>query len=232
MALLYRIDSSRRTFAEHWRIQWPRVDGFLIVACCKLLGMPGRCTFGIRRPEELHIHDPSDVPRAVRERLADPVEACEDLGMAFQFYASVDALVGSAVKGYTAAMLDAEGRFWATAIAVVVRRGNNERVQQVRFSCFSRLRDGRYAVTSDHVWRMTPHPGDLPEFLDGALPDAVVAAHSRRIDEPALGPVEVREDELAGVILDREQRHVDHQVERGVYVPMTQDEIDRITGRC
>jgi hypothetical protein len=86
-------------------------------------------------------------------------------------------------------------------------------------------------VTSDHVWRITPHPDDLPVFLTGAPPDAVVARHSRRIDEPGLRPVGVQEDELAGVILGREQRHVDCQVERGVYVPMTEEETDRITAK-
>jgi hypothetical protein len=231
MAVLYKVDSRRRTFAEHWRIHRPNVHGFLVAAFCKLLDIPQRCTFGIRRPEELDLHEPSDVPRAVRERLADTVAACEDLGLDFQFYASVDATVNTRVKAYTAAMLDAQGLIWASAIATLLRGGSNERVQTVKLNCFSRLPDGRYVVTSDHVWRTTPHPGDVPVFLPGASPDAVVAAHYRRIHEPAQRPVGVREDELAGVILGREQRHVDYQVERGLYVPMTEEEIDRITGR-
>jgi hypothetical protein len=231
MDLLYKVDSRRRTFAEHWRIQWPKVDRFLVAAFCKLVGIPQRCTFGIRRPEALDLHEPSEVPRTVRERLASTIGACAELGLAFQLYASVDATVGSRVKAYMAAMLDAEGLMWASAIAARVKRGSNERVQPVKLTCFSRLPDGRYVVTSDHQGKLTPHAGDLREHLVGRPPDAVVARHYRRIDEPALRPVAVRPDELAGVILEREQRHVDHQVERGVYVLMTEEEIDRITAR-
>lgn len=231
MALLYKVDSRRRTFAEHWRLQWPNVDRFLVAAFCKLLGIPQRSTFGIRRPEELYLHELSEVPGAVRERLADTVEACADVGLAFQFYASIDATVGTRVKAYLAAMLHVEGLIWASAIVALVRSGYIERVHPAKLTCFSRLPDGRYVVTSDHRWKLTPHPGDLVEYLDGSPPDVVVARHYERIDEPALRPVGVREDELAGVILQREQRHVDYQVERGVYVPMTEEEIDRIAGR-
>jgi hypothetical protein len=230
MAVLYKVDKRKRTYGELWRIQWPHVDGFLIAALCKLLGIPQRCTFGIRRPEVLHQHEPRDVPRLVRQRQADMIRACEELDFAFQFFAS-DALVGARVKAYTAAMLHAEGLIWATAITALVGAGGNERAQPTRFNCFSRLPDGRHVVTSDHVWRLTPNPADLPEFLVGAPPDAVVARHDERIAESSLRPVGVREDELAGVILSREQRHVDYQVVRGVYVPMTEEEIDRIGGK-
>src|SRR5262249_52797140 len=147
---------------EHWRIQWPNLSSFLVAAFCKLLDIPQRCTFGIRRPEELHLYEPSEVPRSVRERLANTVWACEDLGLDFQFYASVDAMVGGRVRAYTAAMLDPDGRMWASAIALV-RRGNDEREEPVKFTCFSRLPGGRHVVTSDHRWKLTPHPDDVRE---------------------------------------------------------------------
>jgi hypothetical protein len=230
-ALLYKVDGRRRPFAEHWRIQWPRLDRFLVAALCKLLGIQRRCTFGIRRPEGLNLHRAPEVPEAVRGRLANAVRACEGLGLAFQFYASVDATVGTRFKAYTAALLHADGLFWATAIALLLRGRRIERTRPATFTCFSRLPDGRYVVTSDHYWKLTPHPGDLTEHLDGAPPAAVVDRHRRRIHDPALRPVAVREEELAGVILGREQRHVDYQIERGVYVPMTGEEIEYVTGK-
>jgi hypothetical protein len=36
---------------------------------------------------------------------------------------------------------------------------------------------------------------------------------------------------LAETILIREQRHVDYQIERGVYVPMTEVEVEQIRGK-
>jgi hypothetical protein len=230
MSVLYKVDNRKRTFAEHWRLHRPNLPGFLVAAVCKLLGVTQPCTFGIRRPTVLNRHEPDELPRLVRERLTDTVRACTDLGLAFQFYGSVEATVGTRVKAYTAALLHAEGLFWATGIAVLVRGGGAERVPSVKFTCFSRLADGRYIVTSDHVWKLTPHPGDLVVFVSGAPPAAVAERHARRIESPEMRPLTVRADELANVILEREQRHVDYQVIRGVYVPMTAAEVDRVAG--
>jgi hypothetical protein len=231
MSVYYKVDSRKRTYAEHWRIQWPNLEAFLVAAFCKLLGIRQRHTFGMRRPESLDLHEPSAVPRLVRDRLADIIRECDDLDLPFQFYSSVDVMIGSRVKAYTAAMLHPQGLCWATAIAVLVRGKNGEEVRPVRFNCFSRLPDDRYVVTSAHEWRITPHPDDLLEHLVGAWPDAVVARHLVRIEEPALRPLAVRQGELDQVILTREQRHVDYQVERGVFVPMTPEEVERATGR-
>ena len=231
MTALYKVDSTKRTFAEHWRIQWPNVGGFVIVAVSKLLGVPRPCTFGIRRPDALVLHKPTSVPRPVRESFADAIAACEERGLIFQFYSSCDAVIGARIKAYSAAMLDQEGHVWATAITTAPLRGSSGRAGRAKFSCFSRLPDSTYVVTTDHLWRITPHPGDLVEYVVGAPPDVIVARHYRRIDEPALPVLSVGEDELADLLLSREQRYVDHQVRRGVFVPMTQEEIDRLTAR-
>jgi hypothetical protein len=231
MGVLYKVDTRKWTYAEHWRIQWPNLDGFVVAALAKLLGVPRRCTFGIRRPETLDMHEPSVVPCLVRERLANTIGACADLGLSFQFYATVDVMVGKRVQAYMAAMVCESGLLWATAMVVLQGGGGTERVGPVKFNCFSRLPDGAYVATSDHVWRLTPHPDDLAEFVVGAPPDVVLARHEQRIEEPGQTPVRVWPYELPQVLLSREQRHVDYQVKRGVYVPMTAKEVWRITNR-
>jgi hypothetical protein len=223
--VLYKVDSRKRTFAEIWRIHRRNLGGFLIAAVCKVLGIQQSYSFGIRRPESLRLHEPSDVPRSVRDLLAPTVRACEELDLAFRFYATTDAVVGSAVKVYMAALLHTEGLIWANAMATLFHR--TQQVRLAGFNCMSRLPDGRFLATSDHVWKLTPHPGDLAEFLSGAAPDAVLARHYQRTEAPGVSPLPVREDELAGILLAREQRHVDYAVERGVYVPMTGEEIER-----
>jgi hypothetical protein len=231
MGVLYKLDSTRRNFGELWRIHRPNLLGFLAVAAHKLLGIPRYHAFAVRRPNSLHLHEPAEVPRPVRERLEGPIQACEGFDFALRFFATVDATVGGFVKAYMAALLHEEGRVWAVAITAMVWRGGNERVRPAHLTCFSRLPDGRYVVTSDHTWKSEPQPDDRPEFLAGASPEAVVARHFDRIDELEPEPVVVREGDLAGLILAREQRHVDYQVRRGVYVPMTAEEVERLTAR-
>jgi hypothetical protein len=135
-------------------------------------------------------------------------------------------MVGAFVNGYQGIMLHAGGLVWANAIVAAV----GGRANPPHFNCFSRLPDGRSVVTSDHRWKLRPQPDDLPEFLPGATVGTVVTKHLTRIEE--LGPVRVRADELAGLILAREQRHVDLGVEWGVYVPMTPEEVEELTGEA
>jgi hypothetical protein len=221
--MIYKVDSRRRTYAELWR-QAPNLRGFFRVALGKLLGVQQPCTFGIRRPEALNRHTAPEVPAPVRQRLEPVLAKCMELNMPFQFYATVDATIGSQAKAYMATVLHADGSTWASATTVVVRN----RTRPAMFNCFSLLHDGRYVVTSDHAWKLAPHPGDLVERLVGAPPEAVEARHSERLAEPGRRAVHVRPEELERTILTREQRHVDYQIERGVYVPMTEDEFERI----
>jgi hypothetical protein len=100
-------------------------------------------------------------------------------------------------------------------------------VRPAKFSCCSLLSDGNYVVTTDHDWKVTPNPGDRREQLVGAPPGAVVARHRACLG--GLRPVAVRAEGLAEAILAREQRYVDRMIERGVYVPMTGEEIERVS---
>jgi hypothetical protein len=224
----YTVDSTKRTYGEHWRIQSPSVAGFLVAALCKLLGVRLSHAFAIRRPDVLNVHATPEVPLSVRRQLADHIAECEDVGLTLQFYATVDAVIGSRAKAYLAALLDADRLSWATAMTVLIRSSGRERVQPAKLTCFSLLPDGQYLVTTDHRWKLEPHPGDLVDFLAGARPEVIVAAHRRRARGSDTQLVTVREEALADVILGREQRHVDWQIERGVYVPMTGEEIERV----
>jgi hypothetical protein len=222
----YTVDSTKRTYGEHWRIQSPNLQRFLVAAFCKLLGIRQRHRFAIRRPDALNIHATPDIPRLVRQELAGKVTACEDLGLAFQFYGSVDATIGTRAKAYLAALLDEDRQSWASVLTALIWGTHADRVQPAKLSCFSLLPDGTYLVTTDHVWKLVPHPGDLVEYVVDA-PEAVVAAHRRRLSGLNSAPVIMREEALADAILAREQRHVDRQVQRGVYVPMTGEEIEQ-----
>ncbi len=97
-ALLCRVDDRRRTFAELWRSHRLRVGAFRAAAARKLLGVPPRRTFGIRSPERLDLHEPSEVPQVVREPPAVVVGACVGTGLAFRIFAAVDAAVGVPAK--------------------------------------------------------------------------------------------------------------------------------------
>jgi hypothetical protein len=135
MNALYKVDSRNRTFGELWRIHCPDLFGFLVVAFCKLLRIPFSHGFGIRRPEQLNLHEPAALPPLVRDRFAKALWRDEDLGLDLQFYYSVDCMVGSSVKAYAAILLDTEGLFWVAALTVTKWDGGPARY--VEFNCLS-----------------------------------------------------------------------------------------------
>jgi hypothetical protein len=227
---IYKVDSRNQTYGELWRTHRPRVNSFLVVALCKLLRIPMHYGFGIRRPEAIHRLEPAALPPLVLKRLEPVVRACAGPDLALQFYGSSETGVNARAKGYTAALLDADGLFWAQAVTALSWSRGVERVTPLKFVCYSLLTDDRYVVTSGHEWTWKPLAGDRAEFLAGAAPEVVVALHRRRIAQPVLRLVAVRPDELEQVMQDRNQLYFDRQVERGVYVPMTAKELRRLNG--
>lgn len=222
METIYRVDSRRRTYGELWR-QAATTKGFLTAALGKLMGIQQPCKFGVRRPKRLEIHE--YVPDTVEARLAPTISTCDDLNLPFQFYASIDAMIGGTTKAYLVAMLHTDYSTWATAMTALVKG----KATPTKFNCFSLLQDGRYVVTSDHKWKLVKHPQDIVVQIPDASPVEVERRHNERMAEWRAEIV--RPEQLQQAILTREQRHVDYQIERGVYVPMTTEEIERIVRR-
>jgi hypothetical protein len=217
----YRLDGQALTYAEYWRMS-SRVPPFLIAAVRKALHVPVRFSFSIPRPSALHILQPGDIPGWVRRKWQAAVEACQDRGLALRFCHTVP-LLETNREGYGAWFLSVDG-LTAAALASARTHGRDG----TSFACCSRLPEGGCFVTSDQRRKLEPHPDDEIVRFPGADPSEIVDRHLQAMREPGRRFVRMEELDFPRLVLEREQRHVDFHIVRGVYVRMTEEEIDRI----
>jgi hypothetical protein len=220
MTEYYRLNGQALTYAEYWRMS-PGVFAFAVAALLKLLHCPLRFTFSIPRLEALTFLEPADIPEWVRDRWQEAVEVCQDEGLRLQFCYTTPVLERGRAA-YAGSFLHPEGHVAAAAIAV-----RHARRTQVAFSCLTRLPGGRWLITSDQPAKMEPHPDDVIVRLVGADPDDVLDRHLEEVRALERPPLRIDPGEWPRLVLEREQRHVDFHIVRGVYVPMTEEEVEQ-----
>src|SRR5262249_24924469 len=91
----------------------------------------------------------------------------------------------------------------------------------------SKLEDGLIVSTINN-YALRPLPDVESVLLRGADLGRLLAGHRRRLtrfEEQGRSPVALKPAQLPGLIREREKIHFDFHSNRGVYVPMTADEI-------
>lgn len=224
-ATYYKLHGGRLTVAEYWRI-CSRWQGFLYAVALKPFG-GFRFTFSIARPEEPNIVRLDDLPAAVRDRLRDPVEGFERAGLKLVFYQRPLVLERDRL-GAGAVLLGHGGE----VIGMVALAGHRGR-WATELNCTTHLTGGRECVstTSRERFRVLPH---ITAFrYPGLKPEALCDRHREnlaRMETAGHFPTRFTREQLPRVILEAQQRYVDFHAARGVFVPMTEEEIDRLRG--
>jgi hypothetical protein len=221
MTEYYRLNGQTLSYAEYWRMS-PGIFAFAMAALLKLLHCPVNFAFSIPRPEALTFMEPADIPGWVQKRWQRAVETCQDWGLQLQFCYTLPVLERHR-EAYAASFLSGDGLVGAAVCAAATRV-----LSRTTFSCLSRLRGGYALITTDQRKQLEPHPDDQIVRLPGAAPDVILERHLRELGEPERTPWPVNGAEWPQYVLEREQRHVDYHIVRGVYVPMTAAAIERI----
>lgn len=116
-----------------------------------------------------------------------------------------------------------------TAVSVVYARcvrGETETEMTV-FGFNTMLMDDTYVMTSGNKRLMNKPASFLVEFMQGAPPKDVYERHRERVEQSREGPRKVRtDDDLERLVLNCENAETDFNIERGVFVRMTRDEIE------
>lgn len=219
----YKVHGGRLSFAEYWRMS-PDPFTFLLCAGMKLFGgMP--FNFSIPRIGELHYLDEADLLRAAAKKMRGPIKRLQDAGFTLKFHFESPVLEDHRLG--VAAVLLADDRQTYALVMYARDRGN----EQTHVSCVSRFADGGRCVATTQKKAMKPDPESRVARYPGAAADDLYDRHrdDLRAWEDEGHRVERLDDAaLAAVVLEAEQRHVDFHAARGVYVPMTRAEINRI----
>jgi hypothetical protein len=219
----YKVHGGRLSFGEYWRM-CPDPFTFLMAAGMKLFGgMP--FNFSIPRIDELHYLVEDELLKSAVKKFKGPVRQLQDLGFAHKFYHEMPVLEDHRIG--LAAVLLAEDRRTFGVVMYARERAN----EQLQITCATRFTDDTFGSTTTQKKAMKPVPENKVARHPGARADDLYDFHQEHLrewEDEGLQPVKLDDAKLAASVLKGEQRHVDFHAERGVYVPLSKAEINRI----
>jgi hypothetical protein len=227
MTTYYRVDGRKLTFGEYWRMS-PDAFSFLIVAGMKLIGMPLKFNFAIPRPDRLFLVDFDELPKPARIGMKPLIRGAEKAGMELVFCHRL-AVPEPHRLGAAALLIDE-----SCETGLMVIYGKDRAAEENQMSCASRFADDTLAVTTTMKKTMVPVPDMQVERYPGASPATLIKRHREHMEKlegEGLVPVPINPDRYEEFVLECELRYVDFHISRGVFVPMTDEELDEISGK-
>jgi hypothetical protein len=202
--------------------------GIGIFACAlklfRILG-PDTGGFGFRAlGDRLDRLDHDDLPGRVVRACGGYRAKLRKLGFVPGFAYSLEAY--GSQEGHAMAFRHKDGS--AAAVIVYARCVRNDTETQTTVFGFSTpLSDHTYLMTSGNKRLMNKPEHFLCEYYPGKPPVDVWDKHLARVDAADARPRKVRtDDDLAALILDVENTEAEWNLDRGVFVKMTRDEIE------
>lgn len=226
MTAFYRVDGAKLTYAEYWRMS-PDPFSFLVAAGMKLVGFPIRFNFAIPRPDRLFVVEFDELPAAARHGLKPAVGAAEKAGLRLVFCHRL-AVPEPTRLGTAALFLDDDNE-----TSLMAMYGQQGEQREVHATCASRFADGSLCTTTTMKKTMVPAPDQDIERYPGADTAALYARHRDHLGRLAgrgLLPVALDPGRHEEFVLACELRYVDFHIGRGVFVPMTDAEVDAVSG--
>jgi Zn-dependent protease len=228
----FRTENRRLTFRECWWLApgW-RV---LFLWIPKVLRIPLELGAGLPapRPFEERWVDPASLPPEVREVLDVKARGLMKLGFDLCHY---HVLVGSLMTSESGGcyMVHASGEIVAT-ILFARNYADNGSTNEGEVTAFLTPKlDGSMLITTNQAQKLESSPANEVLHQPGAFAETLLASHQERLAAVrALGkllPRRITETpELAQLVDAHEQRSFDFHVRRGVWVPMTAPQVERM----
>lgn len=221
----YRLHGGRLTLTECWCLARSWGAFFKLLAWRPFGGYPFR--FSIVRPDVLHRIDPEELPGGFRDRFLGLMAAVEKAGLQRMFVQRTHTLERSRV-GAGAVFLDPTGTVIGTAACAHTGRSMEGEV-----TLTTHFTDGTAGVTTTARRLYRPQPHHLIYRHPRLSPARLLERHHQyRVYWEREGklPQSFHAGELPGVILAARQRYIDFYVAEGLFVPMTDEEIEQARG--
>lgn len=223
MTAWYKTDINRLTYRELWHLSRRSLHPFAQAVRRKWFNAQWPVNFGLPDPGTLHRIDLQSIPDRPRDLLAAIISQVERHRFRLAFCHHRINLGDS--RGYSAVLISADGMTLGNAVWA-----KSCGAEEAVFALGSRL-DGRRLLTSSEPQRIDSPPEFDEWHLPGKSIDELVAIHNQRLDR--LGRQRVLpavESEIEARIIENQQLTHAFQLARGFYVPMTEEEIERLSG--
>lgn len=223
MTVWYKVDHNRFMYRELWRLSGRRLWPFALAVYRKWFNVQMPATSGFAISESLELVDLQLLPDRPREVLVALISQIERNGLRFVFCLKCPELGG--FDGFTAVLISADGMVLGNANWTKVHGAETASFVLGSRSGVRRLLTGNEAHGAD-----SPPQFDI-WHLPGKSIDELVAIHAKRLDRLGRDRVLLAtEADIVPRILENQKRHQAFNVARGVYVRMTQEEVDRLSG--
>ncbi len=214
----FRTDTTRLTFRELWRIS-SRLPVSLAACLKKVLGLRHPARWAVCHEDAIRVVPASEILEPV-------VEEFQRLGARLVFY-HTGATVGN-LEAFAAVLLPSEHD--AVILVTWVRaQFSGPGKESSGYVVTSHLQDGTFLSTTNHPRRLNTPPEYRVLRLRDGTPSAVFRRHQHALGEAESSAIRVRNDEEAkNMILEIKHRTFQWHVARGVWVPLTHEELARL----
>jgi hypothetical protein len=224
----YKLDSRRLSLAECWRLS--PGPGFLLLLLLKLLRVPLPTRIAFAYPERILEADPSELDLdGRRQRLAGDLSTLEAAGVRLDFLYKQHTINpdGSVLA---AALFSDDGRTAASLMDIVTHAyGITKRDKRLTF--VSPLSGGRYLTTTNDRKGLDTAPEFLVEIVRSRKAARVLERHRLRLLGPEGATASLLDrGEHRQFVLRLEQQLFEHQRQRGLFVEMSQRQVQRLRG--
>jgi hypothetical protein len=221
----YQLLSTKLNLREYRRISKSWFE-LLIGVCLKFLRIRLPSTFAFADTGGFQRITPQQLSVRVRDKIkpiADQALAL-NLNYAFSYWLHT---VGT-VEGAAATFLSGDGRSFL--LIAYVRNWTQAVVnEKASFAFVSQLANGTAIATSGDKGDLDPPPHILGESNPGMAMPELFQRHLTRLSSVASSVVTIHDsDELELLLRGYEQKHFAFNVERGVYVPVSNGEVARL----
>jgi hypothetical protein len=222
----FKSNAGRMGYRELFRVAGS--PGIGVLACVlklfRIIG-PENDGYGMRSlGDSLQRLDFDELPRQVSKATAGYWSKLEKLGFLPVFAYTIETF--GCQEAYGQVFRSKDG---ITAVSIAYARcvkGPTETETTV-FGFNTMLTDDTYIMTSGNKRLMNKPATFSCEFMPGASPQAVLERHLERVERAEAQPRKIKtEGDLERLVLNCENEETDFNIERGVYVRMSREEIE------
>ena len=223
MTVWYKVNPNRFSYRELWRMSGRGLWPFAKAAWRKWFDVQLPPTSGFAVPEALEFVDLDSLPDRPRYLLRRLISAIEAKGFRFLFCHRPPRL--GDLEVYVALLIGADGLSLASAGCMKIGAAVG-----TSLTLGSRTQTRRLITDSEPLIVNPPPDFDI-WHLPGKSIDDLFLAHSRRLDRAGRENILPATDaDVVARMVENQARYREFNLARGVHVPMTQAEVDRLSG--
>lgn len=204
-----------------------------LIKCLSPFGYAAGPTIPVPRPQRLIPLAWDDFPPHVRQQIEPWITQAVASGFSPGLFYTLPML--GRQEAFCGVLLDAEGCLLASVLYARVRLrveedevGGYNDEQLVEASLLSVLPQGELLITTTRESELDPLPGHGVQSLDGGDWPALLAAHQQRLDAQDRSTLRrLTPAELPEFVLHLNQQEIDTRAARGVYQPMSREDIEQ-----